>query len=68
MSKKDTSEGAAPTKGKKKTIIIDEVECTYSFSRLVKEEGMLLELAELKNDKNITFIYQTNSTQITKDI
>ena len=68
MSKKDITEVAAPTERKGKTINIDGVEYNYSFAQLEKEEGILIQLSEVKPDKNITFSYQATSAQITKDI
>ena len=51
-----------------KNIIIDNVKYKYSINKMENQNGINIKLSEIKQEKNITFIYQALSDKIIKDI
>ena len=51
-----------------KTINIENIEYSYLISKIDKEEGISIELKEIKPDKNIIFKYEALLNQIIQDI
>ena len=51
-----------------KAILIKGVEYKYVIKKMEKENGIIIEMSELKPNKNITFIYEAVIDKLTKDI
>ena len=52
----------------KSTIIINDLEYSFSISKLDKEEGIRIKLFELKTKTNIYYLYEASKEQLIKNI
>ena len=55
-------------KNKESTIMIKDIEYTYSISKLKDKEGIIIKLNELKPKTNIYYLYQAEKAKLTQDI